>query len=207
MFSTKSDRMFTENAEGRNGTRVPLHNIDNSGESPHQPGEADSTLASSTGIEDGTWGERDIGGAVNFRSAMQDYEDLRKELTSLSKTRTNKTNQSGRTGRFGARRSTSRARREHSAATRATTEPDADVEAIGDEKTSSDDDEQFELDGFLKDGHFEKRNENGSAKKVGVIYKNLTVQGVGATSTFVRTLPHAVIGVRIPKYSSLKSQC
>ena len=200
MFYTQTDRMFTENAEGREGTRVPLHNVGDTGEGPHEPEEAVSS--GSSGIDaDGTWGERDVGGPVNFRAAMQDYEDLRKELTTLSKTRTNKTNRSG------ARRSSTALRKVASGASRRsritrTTTADTDLEAQGDEKPPSDDEEDFELGGFLKDGHFEKRDESGSAKKVGVIYKHLTVQGVGATTTFVRTLPHAVIGVRIPNSSN-----
>jgi ATP-binding cassette subfamily G (WHITE) protein 2 (SNQ2) len=52
------------------------------------------------------------------------------------------------------------------------------------------------LGDFLKDGHFEKRREGRSAKKVGVVYKNLTVEGVGATEVFVKTLPGAILGVR-----------
>jgi ATP-binding cassette subfamily G (WHITE) protein 2 (SNQ2) len=132
---------------------------------------------------------------------------MRKELTTLSKTRTNKTNRSGRSNLSGARRSSTARRREPSTAARTTTEQDRDVEAFGDEKPPSDDEEDdFELDGFLKDGHFEKRDESGSAKKVGVIYKNLTVKGVGATSTFVRTLPHAVIGVRPQNYINTKTE-
>jgi ATP-binding cassette subfamily G (WHITE) protein 2 (SNQ2) len=46
----------------------------------------------------------------------------------------------------------------------------------------------------MKEGHFEKRKNGQSAKKVGVIWKNLTVQGAGSTSTFVRTLPDAILG-------------
>jgi ATP-binding cassette subfamily G (WHITE) protein 2 (SNQ2) len=202
MFYTKSNRMFTENAEGREGPRVPLHNIDDTGEGerPHEPEEVISSASSTGDDADGTWGERDIGGPVNFRAAMHDYEEMRRELTNLSKTRTNKSNRSGvRRPSTALRRVTSAASR-RSRATRATTEPDVDVEALGDEKPPSDDEDDFELGGFLKDGHFEKRDEGGSAKKVGVIYKHLTVKGVGATTTFVRTLPHAVIGVRLPNF-------
>ncbi|OWP04887.1 hypothetical protein B2J93_4213 [Marssonina coronariae] len=54
--------------------------------------------------------------------------------------------------------------------------------------------EGFELGEFLTDGHFEKRQEGRSAKKVGMVYTNLTVQGVGATATFFKTLPSAVVG-------------
>lgn len=55
-------------------------------------------------------------------------------------------------------------------------------------------DEEFQLDQFMRDGHFEKRIEDRSAKKVGVIWKNLTVKGVGTTATTVKTLPDAVFG-------------
>ena len=57
-----------------------------------------------------------------------------------------------------------------------------------------DDGDEFSLDGFMREGHFEKRKDGRSAKKVGVVYRNLTVKGVGSTATFVRTLPDAVIG-------------
>lgn len=192
MFYTKSDRMFTENAEGPEGTRIPLHNIDDSGERP-QP-EVGSGNGSPTG--DGTWGERDIGGPVNLRNAMVDYEDMRRELTNLSRTRTSKSD-TRRPGSSGLKNiTTARSRRRKSRApSNATAPKDPDLEALGDEKPAEEDDKDFELGDFLKDGHFEKRQEGRSAKKVGVVYKNLTVQGVGATTTFVRTLPSAVIGV------------
>ena len=57
------------------------------------------------------------------------------------------------------------------------------------------DEDDLDIGAFLKDGHFEKRTEAGeSPKKVGVMYKNLTVKGVGAQATFSKTLPEAVIG-------------
>ncbi len=46
----------------------------------------------------------------------------------------------------------------------------------------------------MREGHFEKRKDGKSAKKVGVIYKNLTVKGVGSTASFARTLPDAILG-------------
>jgi len=199
--------MFTENAENREGNRVPLHN-----ERPHNPEEA--TSSGGPGVEgDGMWGERDVGGPVNLRTAMHDYEELRKELTTLSRTRSGK---SARTTRSGARQSTVALQKVQSSAsrrsqpTRASTRGD-DIEAQEEEEKlpGPDDDaeseEEFELGGFLKDGHFEKRDESGSAKKVGVVYKHLTVQGVGATSTFVRTLPNAVIGVSCQLIDALQS--
>lgn len=46
----------------------------------------------------------------------------------------------------------------------------------------------------MREGHFERRTDGTSDKKVGVIYKDLVVKGVGSTTTFVRTLPDAILG-------------
>ena len=71
---------------------------------------------------------------------------------------------------------------------------DDDLEA-GDADGMAGKDEDFELGGFIKEGHFGKRNdEGGSAKKVGVVFKNLTVRGAGSATNYVRTLPDAILG-------------
>ncbi|KAK6586232.1 hypothetical protein PZA11_001289 [Diplocarpon coronariae] len=67
-------------------------------------------------------------------------------------------------------------------------------EGQGENEEDYEEREGFELGEFLTDGHFEKRQEGRSAKKVGMVYTNLTVQGVGATATFFKTLPSAVVG-------------
>lgn len=65
----------------------------------------------------------------------------------------------------------------------------------GDAENMAEKEEEFELGPFIKEGHFEKRTETGtSAKKVGVVFKNLTVKGIGSTTNYVRTLPNAVLG-------------
>ncbi|KAK7943645.1 ABC-2 type transporter-domain-containing protein [Apiospora aurea] len=71
------------------------------------------------------------------------------------------------------------------------TTDEADVEAG---EGDADADADFELSNFMREGHFEKRTDDGSAKKVGVLYKDLTVKGVGSATAFVRTVPDAVIG-------------
>src|SRR3954453_24133983 len=53
--------------------------------SPHHPASPDSGIVRN---EDGTWGERDIGGPVRREDAMADYEELRNELSRLSMQRT-----------------------------------------------------------------------------------------------------------------------
>jgi hypothetical protein len=199
MFYTQSDRRFTEKAEGREGTRVPLHNVNNTGERPRGP---EQTQSSGSDCDEGTWGERDIGGPVNFRSAMQEYEDMRKELSNLSKTRSARTEPSNAAGCTSGLRHTI-TRRSHG--TQATAEPELDLEAQEEEKSEEAAEADFQLGEFLKDGHFERRQEGRSAKKVGVVYKGLTVKGAGATAAFVKTLPYAIIGVSISesRYSSI----
>lgn len=185
--------MLSERSEGREQSRfpIPLHNIADNGGRPHQ---SEESSGASSGVQinnDGTWGERDVGGPVNLRHAMIEYEDMRRELTNLSKTRSAGTTRP----RSSALKKT---RTSGSQATRAT-RPEPDVEAQGEDKEETeeqdDDEDEFELGDFLKDGHFEKRQEGRSAKKVGLVYKNLTVKGVGATTAFVRTLPSAIVGV------------
>ena len=126
---------------------------------------------------------------MNTREAMEEYEAMRRELTHLSQTR-----------------SKSSAHRDHPGITRTTTgksqkseigkqsTKDADIEAA----TEASDQEQhveFELGPFIKEGHFEKRTEQGdSAKKVGVIFKDLTVKGIGSSTASAKTLPEAIIG-------------
>jgi len=117
---------------------------------------------------------------------MEDYEVLRRELTNLSKSRSNERPLDRRESKRSLRRqvtnATTRTNDEESAAAN----PDADGDV--------NDEDDFELDEFMREGHFEKRTEKGSAKKVGVVYRNLTVDGVGSTATFVKTLPDAILG-------------
>lgn len=74
-------------------------------------------------------------------------------------------------------------------------EPVESVEQPEGDDEAEEEDEIFELDQFLKDGRLEKRTADGrSAKKVGVVWKDLTVKGVGATATTAKTFPKAVLG-------------
>ncbi|KAI4123600.1 MAG: hypothetical protein LQ338_005192 [Usnochroma carphineum] len=156
----------------------------------------DDTSASVSDVE-GTWGERDVGGPVSHRMAMDDYEAMRRELSHLSKTQSRASSKTGRSRLFRTQTSQSKAsktsrfrhRRPSSESTRA-----EDLEA-GDAEGIAEKEEEFELGGFIQEGHFEKRTEEGhSAKKVGVVFKNLTVKGTGSTTTTAKTLPDAVLG-------------
>ncbi|KAK3372608.1 ABC-2 type transporter-domain-containing protein [Podospora didyma] len=193
-------------------------NGDDSGSTTQAPS---PEVASTTG-GDGTWGERDVGGPVSQRAAMQDFEELQHELsTRRSLTRAN-------THSRAASRATSRASRT-SRATRASDAkrenffqriasrvsgrlPTTAQDNVDDEDVepptpeSSEEEDDFQLEQFMRDGRLEPRTESGeSTKKVGVVFKNLTVKGVGANATFVRTLPKAVLGTFGPDLYHLLS--
>ncbi|KAK4957755.1 hypothetical protein LTR28_005674, partial [Elasticomyces elasticus] len=185
------------------------HNSPNSGAGMlHEPRNADdNSPEEGDPVRDGTWGEADVG-ALNQRLAMEDYEALRRNLTALSRTRSQG---NGSLHRTKSTRSTRSRPRFSRTATRASTLPHDEQSQVGDveaaaEEEEEEEEEQFELSEFMREGHFEKRTEGRSAKKVGVVYKNLTVKGVGATATFVRTLPDAILGTFGPDLYRLVSR-
>ncbi|KAI4182663.1 MAG: hypothetical protein LQ346_006537, partial [Caloplaca aetnensis] len=156
----------------------------------------DNSSTSASEIE-GTWGERDVGGPVRNRMAMDEYEAMRREFSHLSQTPSKGSQKSGRAKLFRMRTSQSKAskssrsrqRRPSSESMRA-----EDLEA-GDGEAMAEKVDAFELGGFIKEGHFEKRTEEGqSAKKIGVVFKNLIVKGSGSTAATAKTLPDAVLG-------------
>jgi ATP-binding cassette, subfamily G (WHITE), member 2, SNQ2 len=136
-----------------------------------------------------------MGAPVRREDAMAEYEELRNELSRLSVQRTHSRASTVNRERGGLVRIITSRRTRPQRTRAATTASDAtgdDIEA-GDREAEEGPD--FDVGAFLKDGHFEKRTEAGeSAKKVGVVYKNLTVKGVGASVAFLRTVPHAIIG-------------
>lgn len=180
----KAVTMWATSIDGRDISRTEshqrnqLHNEDapiNSNVRPEDVDDAISRARDELSALDGTWGERDAGG-VDEEAAKEQLQELRNNLIQLHHTRTHET----------------QASRHHRTRSRTTKDgfdkPDADVE-VG---VSQDDD--FELGKFMREGRFEKRSEEGSEKRVGVVYRNLTVKGVGSTASLVRTVPDAVIG-------------
>ncbi|KAF2185154.1 hypothetical protein K469DRAFT_739172 [Zopfia rhizophila CBS 207.26] len=138
-----------------------------------------------------TWGEPDTG-HPSQRVTMEDFEALRKTLTSLSKTRSQtQSEQPDGLFRTISRKSTCRTvpGRISLARSETTDEGPGDIGAAVAKK-----EEDFKLSQFIRIGHFEKRKDGQSAKKVGVIWKNLSVKGIGSTASFVRTLSDAIIG-------------
>ena len=172
---------------------------------PHGAATPDDTSDKLQPDEDGTWGERDVGGPVNRNNAMSGFDELRRELTNQSVTRTQSrasTAKKQRTGLGLMKTITSRRTKRTKTRSTAGDESDDDVEAGQESEPAEDDD--FDVGGFLKDGHFEKRTEAGeSAKKVGVVYRNLTVKGVGASLAFSKTIPQAIAGTFGPDLYNL----
>ncbi|KAF2474648.1 ABC transporter-like protein [Lindgomyces ingoldianus] len=154
---------------------------------PEEPG----PLSPDSGViadPEGTWGERYVS-HPNQRMAMEDFEALRETLTSLSKTRSQAHDRPDGLFWTLSRKSTMRAGPRRASMSRSDAVADEEADDIVAEKEGV-----FELDKFMREGHFEKRKDGQSVKKVGVIWKNLTVKGVGSTTSFVRTLPDAIIG-------------
>jgi ATP-binding cassette subfamily G (WHITE) protein 2 (SNQ2) len=139
----------------------------------------------------GTWGETDVG-RIDTRTAAGDLEVLRNELSALSRTRSQAA-QSERS--VGVRRTLSKksTHRSQDAKRRESTTP-TDGSTVGDEEAgdigavAAEKEDDFELGDFMREGYFE------NAKKVGVVYKGLTVKGAGSTATFAKTVPDAILG-------------
>ncbi|CAO1600483.1 ATP-binding cassette transporter snq2 [Xanthoria calcicola] len=155
---------------------------------------------SSASAVDGTWGERDVGGPVSHRMAMDDYESMRRELSQLSQIQSKGSTKTGGMALFRSQTSQSRKSKRSQTSTSLARRPSSestqaeDLEA-GDAEIMAEKEDEFELGRFIKEGHFERRTEEGqSAKKVGVIFKNLTVKGTGTTTNFAKTLPDAILG-------------
>lgn len=144
---------------------------------PNPSGTTSSASSSELSL-DGRWGERDQGEPVSPEGAREDFEEMRRELTRLSLKRTR--SKDSRTVRSLTSRRASHPRDEEKGM-----EEEAAAEEPGD----------FDLEEFLMGGHLERRTTAGeAAKKVGVVFKNLTVKGVETGASFTRTLPDAVIG-------------
>ena len=143
--------------------------------------ETSSTANSSQPSLAGRWGERDQGEPVSRRGAMEDFEQMRRELTRLSSQRS-RTNTNTRIRSLTSRRASHPKDEEKG-------------EVMDHDQEEEDEYGGFDLNEFLMGGHLERRTTAGEpAKKVGVVWKDLTVKGVLTGASFVRTLPHAVVG-------------
>ncbi|KAI1101221.1 ABC-2 type transporter-domain-containing protein [Jackrogersella minutella] len=168
-----------------------IRRTENTGEPERRSGSNSSDVV---GNGEGTWGERDVGG-IDEHEAMEELEVLRHNLSQLHRTRTQDT-QASRP--FDSTQARSRLDEVAGDLSRRHTKQSRAADLDGDEKADAAEDEadadEFELGTFMRDGHFEKRTEEGSEKRVGVIYNGLTVKGIESTSSFVRTVPDAIVG-------------
>jgi ABC-type multidrug transport system ATPase subunit len=170
---TSESSSHANNAIADESDQLSSEEINNPTAAPIDPVSTTSSTASSHVSAEGRWGETEAGGPVSRRGAMEDLEEMRRELTRLSLHRTRSTTAKS------VRRLKSRASRKDEE------KGESDTEADG----------GFDLGEFLMGGHLERRTTAGEpAKKVGVVFKNLTVKGVETGASFVRTLPHAVVG-------------
>ncbi|KAL6410855.1 atpase [Ilyonectria robusta] len=173
--------------------RLRQHTADHSS---HRTEDPNTTSSDNDSVGEGNWGDRGSE-AVREGSAMQEYEMLRQNIIGLHKTRTGESHAS--------EPHTTRSRGDH--ATRTQTRQSRIDDSETDVETGGDDDaDEFELGTFMREGHFEERSEAGSLKRLGVVYEGLTVKGVGNTTSFVRTLPDAIIGTFGPDLYRLVSR-
>jgi ATP-binding cassette subfamily G (WHITE) protein 2 (SNQ2) len=160
--------------------------------------EVDSPISSSDSLGDGDghWGEICGPGIESRNKAMEEFAELRTTLSALSRTRSERERRPSKTRSSSIPARESRLRRQLSRFSSArrvrTRETERSLEG-GDFK-KQDEEDHFELSEFMREGHFEKRVDGRSAKQIGVVWRNLTVKGDGATSTTVRTLPDAILG-------------
>ncbi|KAL4926440.1 ABC drug exporter AtrF [Aspergillus undulatus] len=167
--------MAEEKAHGAGLQQIPTVGNEVPSDTTMVSGSTSDTDAS----DEGQWGEQGTE-PVSRRGAMEDYEEMRRELTRLSLQRTKSTTRD-------ANRLRSRASQHQ--------DPEKALQEEDSEKADEDEYGGFDLTDFLMGGHLERRTTAGDpAKKVGVVFKNLTVKGVQTGASFVRTLPDAVIG-------------
>lgn len=159
---------------------------------PPSPSSGDSGSISGERRE-GTWGEHDVT-VPDEDVAMYEFDILRRELSELSRTRS-RVSQVSR-----------RIRRTASNAQRSSIRKEDEESQIGETACDDKEEDDFKLDVFMREGHFEKRKDGVSSKKVGVVFKNLTVKGAGTSTTFVKTLPDAVLGTFGPDLYRLVSR-
>jgi ATP-binding cassette subfamily G (WHITE) protein 2 (SNQ2) len=209
MFSESTEEALRRTAE--EGLTIPLHHRDETTSPERRSSEArDAHARSVSQGEEGIWGERDIGGPVNQLAAMHEFAELQQELSADMMRTTSHgaaSHRSTRSGKSILHRIMSRKSRQEQEMTpedRANRMESKESQERRDhehvEETQADaadstDAEDFSLEKFIRDGHLEKRTDTGeSTKKVGVVFKHLTVKGAPTGTSTVRTLPTFILG-------------
>lgn len=185
-----------QNPPDHDGRRNPWHN-----DSEYLPDAANQTETEDSNRDEhsgesehlsrtGTWGEADAG-RLDSRTAAQDLHALREELSILSKTRSQATHLERPEGLFKALSRKSTRHSQHAQRRSSIAQTDG---SIGKDEEQGDAEDDFELGNFMKEGYFGKHKDGVSAKRVGVVYRGLTVKGASSTATFARTVPDAILG-------------
>ena len=130
----------------------------------------------------GIWGQNE---AVNYQSALEDFESLREQLSRI---------ETDKTGGAYSRRNSAYSRLARFRVSIPNDDFQTPPESTGEKASEVSAEEGFQLDRFMREGNFEKRENGESMKKVGVVYKDLTVRGVGTSTSYVKVLSDAVIG-------------
>ncbi|KAL2203403.1 hypothetical protein CC79DRAFT_1279575 [Sarocladium strictum] len=187
-------RRYDSNPQQR-GEPSPWHrdhpNTAEDSNSSHEDRDEKSQESSIHNGRDGTWGEPDTGRTTEA-AAKECYDSLRQDLNEIRRTRTaesraTRSRSRGARSRITAQRVASRRSRRTNRE-----EEESDAEDASEQEEESDDD--FELGEFMREGHFEKRTDGVSDKRLGLVYEGLTVRGTGSTTAFVRTVPDAILG-------------
>ncbi|XP_044717671.1 ABC-2 type transporter domain-containing protein [Hirsutella rhossiliensis] len=142
------------------------------------PQGSEKTPLSANASGDGYWGDSYEGGPVDPQEARHDFDELQQELSRRSTTRSTDVEKANRS------------------------RPGEEADSF---KSLGHDD--FHLEQFMRGGHLEKRHpvSGKSTKKVGVVFKDLSVKGVGSSAATVRTLPQAIAGTFGPDLYDLLS--
>lgn len=177
--------------------KLDTPNPSNHNRRPDVP-DAGYPLPTEDGEPEGAWGETDVG-HFNPQQAMIINEGLRRDLLHLEKSRSRDTQLSlHRTTSAWSQKNRKAPRRgaPSVSSTSRSTQPDGPssssqpVEAVEEpevlpeaEDGAAEDEageDDFELERFMREGRFEKRVDGEPQKRVGVIFKDLTVKGLGA---------------------------
>jgi ABC-type multidrug transport system ATPase subunit len=199
-FRRAPGEIFPDSLHRRDETQSPA-------DQAHDGDSTDATKAPPSPEVSGVWGEREVGGPVSQREAMQDFEELTTRLTATrSRATSHKSAKSQKKSFFQrvASHASGISRRATGTASGAQQAKDEETATVEDEVLSDKEDDgdgdstesdDFPLEQFMRDGHLEKRTESGeSTKKLGVVFKSVTVKGVATGASFVRTLPEAILG-------------
>ncbi|KAK4940549.1 ATP-binding cassette transporter snq2 [Elasticomyces elasticus] len=221
MYSVPTGKMFIDRARGSDVAQAPLHNSSSPSARGRQSDDDNTLARAADEAPNGMWGERDGESCTpDVQAAMHEYEEIRRELSYLSTTPSRKSTAiphrpgllheqtaANVTGWKSdpAQRGPLLVAKPPGADKSIQTGRESGKQSIRSELDGESIDEEFSFGDFLEIPFFGNHTEGQSLKKVGIVYKNLTVYGAGASATSVKTLPSAVLGTFGPDLYRLLS--